>query len=63
MSRILVGGLINNETTLQVDEFPVRYYPVRYPFFGINTTIMNIFQSHPENGLEASRLVMGMKLL
>jgi hypothetical protein len=63
MSRILVSALINFETTLQVDESPVGYYPVRDPFFGINTTIMNIFQSHPENGPEASRLVIGMKLL
>ena len=31
MERILVSGLINLETTLHVDGFPVEYTPVRYP--------------------------------
>ena len=38
MTRILVSGLINIETTLRVDSFPLTYEPVRYPFFGINST-------------------------
>ncbi len=42
MSRILVSGLINVETTLQVDAFPLTYEPVRYPFFGINSTISGV---------------------
>jgi acarbose 7IV-phosphotransferase len=41
-SSILVSGLINIETTLQVERFPVEYEPVRYPFFGINNTISGV---------------------
>ncbi len=42
MSRVLVSGLINLETTLRVDAFPVDYCPVRYPFWGIATTISGV---------------------
>lgn len=34
---ILVSGLLNIETNLRVDGFPVDYQPVRYPFFGIQS--------------------------
>lgn len=37
MSKILVSGLINLETTLRVDAFPIPYEPVRYPFFGVQS--------------------------
>jgi ribokinase len=39
MSRIFVAGLINIETTLAVDEFPLTYFPVRYPLFGIESMV------------------------
>lgn len=42
MSPILVSGLINVETTLQVDTFPIVYTPVRYPFFGVNSTVSGV---------------------
>jgi ribokinase len=42
MPRILVSGLINIETTLKVDSFPIQYAPVRYPFFGINSTVAGV---------------------
>lgn len=42
MSRILVSGLINIETTLAVDGFPVEYQPVRYPFFGVRSTVSGV---------------------
>jgi ribokinase len=42
MSRILVSGLINIETTLRVDGFPIYYSPVRYPFQGVNATISGV---------------------
>lgn len=42
MSRILVSGLINVETTLYVDAFPITYEPVRYPFFGVNSTVSGV---------------------
>jgi len=39
---ILISGLINIETTLRVDRFPVEYVPVRYPFFGVNSTVSGV---------------------
>ncbi len=42
MNKILVSGLINIETTLKVDAFPLTYEPVRYPFFGINSTVSGV---------------------
>jgi ribokinase len=42
LSVITVSGLINIETTLQVENFPIHYTPVRYPFFGINSTVSGV---------------------
>lgn len=42
MSKILVSGLINTETTVKVRKFPVEYYPIDYPFFGISTNISGV---------------------
>jgi sugar/nucleoside kinase (ribokinase family) len=42
MENILITGLINVETTLTVDGFPIEYSPVRYPFFGVNSTISGV---------------------
>ncbi len=42
MSKILVSGLINVETTLRVDAFPLTYAPVRYPFFGVRSTVSGV---------------------
>lgn len=39
---ILVSGLINIETTLRVDGFPIAYEPVRYPFFGVRSTVSGV---------------------
>ena len=39
MSSILVSGLINIETTLRVEAFPLDYAPVRYPFFGVSSSV------------------------
>lgn len=39
---ILVSGLINIETTLRIAEFPLEYYPVTYPFFGINSSVSGV---------------------
>ena len=33
MARIIVAGLINVETTLRIDEFPLHYQPQNFPFF------------------------------
>lgn len=42
MARFLVAGLINIETTLKVDGFPIEYTPVQYPFFGVNSTVSGV---------------------
>ncbi len=42
MSRILVSGLINIETTLKVEGFPIPYFPVRYPFHEVNSTVSGV---------------------
>jgi sugar/nucleoside kinase (ribokinase family) len=42
MTRILVSGLINVETTLHVEGYPIHYEPVRYPFFGVNSTVSGV---------------------
>lgn len=39
---ILVAGLINIETTVRVDGFPIDYSPVRYPFFGVRSTVSGV---------------------
>lgn len=37
MSKILVCGLINVETTVRIDGFPLEYQPIDYNFFGVNS--------------------------
>lgn len=36
---IYVSGLLNFETILNVDSFPVNYYPTEYPFYGVNNGV------------------------
>ena len=42
MSRILVSGLVNIETTVRIRQFPLSYYPVDYPFFGIRSGVAGV---------------------
>jgi sugar/nucleoside kinase (ribokinase family) len=42
MAKILVSGLINIETTLRVDGFPIQYNPVNFPFFGVNSRVAGV---------------------
>ena len=42
MSKILISGLVNTETTVRVRKFPVQYYPIDYPFFGVNTAVSGV---------------------
>lgn len=42
MKKILISGLINTETTVRVRRFPVNYYPIDYPFFGVNTAVSGV---------------------
>ena len=40
--NILVSGLVNTETSAAVRGFPVAYYPIDYPFFGVETTVSGV---------------------
>ncbi len=42
MSRFLISGLVNVETTARVRGFPISYYPIDYPFFGIQTQVSGV---------------------
>ncbi len=42
MAKIYVSGLINTETTVKVRRFPIDYYPIDYPFFGIQTEVSGV---------------------
>ena len=37
MSKIVVAGLVNVETTVKIDSFPIKYTPINFPFFGIQS--------------------------
>ena len=40
--KIFVSGLVNTETTVRVRQFPVEYYPIDYPFFGVRTAVSGV---------------------
>lgn len=40
--KLFVSGLINVETNLRIRSFPVTYYPIDYPFFGIKSSISGV---------------------
>ncbi len=42
MEQILVSGLLNTETTVQVERFPIEYCPIHFPFFGIDATVSGV---------------------
>ncbi len=42
MSNVLICGHINLETTLRVDRFPLDYFPVCYPFFGVRSSVSGV---------------------
>jgi sugar/nucleoside kinase (ribokinase family) len=42
LKPILVSGLINLEITLRVEGFPIDYSPVRYPFFGVGSSVSGV---------------------
>jgi acarbose 7IV-phosphotransferase len=42
MARILVSGLINLETNLKIESFPVNYAPARYAFHGVTSSVAGV---------------------
>ena len=39
---LLVSGLINIETSIKVDSFPINYSPIEYPFFGVESVVSGV---------------------
>jgi ribokinase len=42
MNNILVSGHIGIETTAKIARFPVKYTPIDYEFYGVNSTIAGV---------------------
>ena len=42
MAKVLVSGLLNIETVIQIDSFPVEYCPIEYPFFGVHSAVSGV---------------------
>lgn len=42
MLKILVSGLLNIETCAPVRGFPIEYYPIDYPFFGVSSGVSGV---------------------
>ncbi|MEO1288986.1 MAG: PfkB family carbohydrate kinase, partial [Chloroflexota bacterium] len=42
MAKIIVAGLINVETTVKVEGFPIVYEPVRFAFHGVKSTVSGV---------------------
>ncbi len=40
--KLFVSGLVNVETNLRIRSFPVTYYPIDYPFYGIKSTVSGV---------------------
>lgn len=53
IANIAIAGLLNVETTLRIDDFPLEYRPQRFPFFGIRSTVSGV-------GYNVSRALAGL---
>ena len=42
MSKIIVSGLVNIETSMDIDAFPIEYSPIEYKFFGVNHMVSGV---------------------
>jgi len=40
--KVIVSGLVNIETTLKIRGFPISYYPIDYPFFGVHSDVAGV---------------------
>lgn len=40
--KVIISGLINIETTLNIHQFPINYYPIDYSFFGIHSEVAGV---------------------
>lgn len=42
MANFLVSGLVNLETNVKTDGFPIDYMPITYPLFGVKTAVSGV---------------------
>lgn len=42
MTKFFVAGMVNVETTVSVDQFPIEYSPIDYRFYGVESTISGV---------------------
>lgn len=42
MKKILVSGLVNLETSVHVNSFPINYSPIEYSFFGVESFVSGV---------------------
>lgn len=42
MSKIFISGLVNIESSLEIDDFPIEYSPIEFKFFGINSSVSGV---------------------
>ncbi|MGB7338239.1 MAG: carbohydrate kinase family protein [Phototrophicaceae bacterium] len=42
MAKILVAGLVNIETTIRIEKFPIDYTPVKFAFHGIKSSVSGV---------------------
>ena len=40
--KVFIAGLLNIETNISVGKFPIDYYPIDFPFFGINSSVSGV---------------------
>ena len=42
MKKVLVSGLINIESSIDVHHFPIDYSPIEYAFNGLNSCVSGV---------------------
>jgi len=42
VSKIVIAGLLNVETSTRISEFPIEYAPIEFNFWGVNTSISGV---------------------
>ncbi len=57
MATLIVSGLINIETTVRIDGFPLAYSPVLYPFGGVYSGPHVADKEDALEGLDRSQLI------
>ena len=59
MSCIVVLGLVNVETTLNIGQFPVEYTPIEYKFFGLKSNVAGVAYNGASLGFASEEEIEG----